>query len=667
MELSAKTRGKASRRHGPPGRRVGPGGAIGLRLLAPMVILLAGLITYANSFSGTFVLDDDKHVLDNPRILTLWPLSDTLGGRRPVVDLSLAINYALGGLETWGYHAFNLAVHLLAGLTLFGVVRRTLESRPVDTVFKRRSTQLALVVAVLWLVHPLQTQSVTYIIQRAEALMGLFYLLTLYCVIRGLESDRQTRPFDRQSVRPFSRRNVWYLAAMLCCAAGMGSKAVMVTAPVAVLLYDRVFASGSFGESLRRRWGLYVGLCSTWLILFLCGVVSGVFRGSARGATVGFGYQSISPLEYLVTQFGVIVHYLRLAVWPRPLCLDYGWEVAEHVWLSASLGVIIVSALCLALWAIVRGWTNGYVGLVFFLVLAPTSSFVPIKDPAFEHRMYLPLAPVIVLAVIGAYAVLTSRLGAWTAEAINWRRIVPGIAMIAALFLAYVTVQRNRDYHSALGMWQDVIAKRPEHSRAYLGLGTALFGRAKSAAARGAQAVARQGFLDAEQSFAQAVALKPTNADALYNLGNAKVENGKVEEAIEAFRQSLSINPRNAKCHYNLGNALKRTKRYAEAMAQYREAIRIEPKHISAYINLGNTLKLLGRLNEAIAQYHRALAIKPRYANAHFNLGEALWLQDKREQALNEFRLTLEYDPNHANARKWLQRASNQLQGEDED
>jgi hypothetical protein len=171
------------------------------------VIVLAALAVYYNSFSGPFVLDDPLAITENPTIRhfgsALSPPIDSTAGGRPVVNLTFVLNYALGGMNVWGYHAFNLLVHMLAGLTLFGIVRRTLLERPTSNVeyptpksnqsphqirraiFQGLSsadtTLQALAVAVIWIVHPLQTEAVTYISQRAESLMGLFYLLTLYC------------------------------------------------------------------------------------------------------------------------------------------------------------------------------------------------------------------------------------------------------------------------------------------------------------------------------------------------------------------------------------------------------------------------------------------------------------------------------------------------------
>ncbi|HKD36724.1 MAG TPA: glycosyltransferase family 39 protein, partial [Pirellulales bacterium] len=219
-------------------------------------IFVAAIAVFGNSFNGDLIFDDLGWITNNPTIHHLWPLDNVLfpqhngfDSGRPVLNLTLAINYAISGNDPRSYHVVNIAIHILAGWTLFGIVRRTLLTPALRARFAAAATPLALAVTLLWLVHPLQTGSVSYVIQRTEALVGLFYLLTLYCVIRGAESDRPRR---------------WYAAAVVACFLGMGTKEVMATAPLVVLLYDRAFLAGSFSEAFRRRWGLYLAMAATW-------------------------------------------------------------------------------------------------------------------------------------------------------------------------------------------------------------------------------------------------------------------------------------------------------------------------------------------------------------------------------------------------------------------
>jgi len=358
--------------------------AAAARAVLIVLLLAAATAAYYSSFTGVFVLDDHREIENNAHIRRLWPLGDVLVGNRarPVFIFTLAVNYALGGLNPVGYHAFNLTIHAFAAMVLFGLVRRTLIGPQVGTRYLAPAPYLAFAVALLWVVHPLQTSSVTYVTQRGEVLMGFFYLVVLY----ALSCSAQAR-WPR----------LWQGIAIAACAAGMGTKQAMVTAPVAALLYDRVFLAPSFREALCRRPLLYAGLGSTWAVLAVVGAVA------LSHVSAGFGATGVSPFEYAVSQPGVILHYLRLALWPHPLCFDYDWPVASTVG-EVLPGLMMVGALLAATrFAWRRQPALGYLGAFFFLVLGVTSSVIPISDLAFEHRMYLPLAPVLVLLLLGAY------------------------------------------------------------------------------------------------------------------------------------------------------------------------------------------------------------------------------------------------------------------------
>jgi protein O-mannosyl-transferase len=420
--------------------------------MACALIVLATLAAYSDSFHGPFIFDDDNFVTQRSA-QKLWPIWPALFGARPVVQLTFALNYRLGGLDPTGYHIFNVAVHLLAALALFGVVRRTLRlPRLGDRFSEDAATAVAFCAALLWALHPLQTEAVTYIIQRMESLMALFYLVTLYCLIRAADSRRPI---------------AWHVAAVAACALGMGSKEVMVSAPLVVLLYDRTFIAGSFREALRRRWGLYLGLAATWLIL-----ARSALEVLGPGApSAGFNLPGVTPLQYAQSEFGVILHYLRLAFWPAGLCLDYDWPIAKS---AADIvpGAIVVGALLAAtVWALVRRPTWGFAGACFFLVLAVTSSILPIKDLAFEHRMYLPLAAVSTALVVAAYWAgrrLAPRF-AGTERARRFLTLVLATALISssAAALGAVTWLRNKDYRTAISIWRDTAFKRSENPGAW--------------------------------------------------------------------------------------------------------------------------------------------------------------------------------------------------------
>ena len=316
----------------------------------PVLLLLACLAAYFNSFSGSFVFDDHTYLLDDPAVGRL------LAGHmvpRPVVSVTLTLNYWLDGLNVRGYHLFNFAVHLLAGLTLFGIVRRTLLLDRFSARYHSRAEALALAIALIWVVHPLQTQSVTYVIQRCESLMGLFYLLTLYCVLRRATSLSPLR---------------WYAAAVLSCGLGAGCKEVMVTAFLVILLYDWVFLAPSLRQLFRRRGWLYAALALPPLVAPLWLAASGVL--TQPQGVLGFGVRTSTPWTYLLTQPGVILHYLRLAVWPVGLCLDYlDWPVCQTLADCWPAACAVLALLAVTAWGLYRRSWLGFLGAWFFLIL----------------------------------------------------------------------------------------------------------------------------------------------------------------------------------------------------------------------------------------------------------------------------------------------------------
>ncbi len=354
---------------------------------------------------------------------------------------------------------------------------------------------------------------------------------------------------------------------MASCALGMASKPVMVTAPIVVLLYDRAFLANSWREVLQRRRWIYLGLAATWLLL-------PALLASAPSEwkeTAGFGFKTIPMLNYAMTQPGVVLHYLRLAFWPDRLCFDYGsdygWQVARTIGMACPRLIVIGILLAATIWLWWRNPALGFPGVWFFLVLAPSSSFVPVADLIVEHRMYLPLAGVVALVVVGAFALGRRALG--SPQGLTVACAVCGLLAMPLLFL---TFQRNRDYASDLTIWQDTVAKCPNNPRAYNGLGFALEQEGRES--------------DAVDRYVQALLIKPGYAQAHNNLGAALSRVGKMNEAVDECERALQIQPDFDQAHYNLGVILVRQDKLPEAARHFEEALRINPDYLHAQINL---------------------------------------------------------------------------------
>lgn len=541
------------------------------------VVVLAALIlaAYANSLSGVLLFDDHR-VLAHSR--SVPPLSTLLTqSGRPLLNLTLALNYAVHGAEPAGYHIVNVFIHLAAALVLFDLVRLLLRGQgdcEGESPFAQDATLLALVTASLWALHPVQTESVTYIVQRGESLMGLFYLATLTGLVRGALS---TKPLARA---------IWFTAAVLSCALGMKTKEVMVTAPLAALLVDRVYLASSWRDVL-RRWPVHVGLFATW------GLLAGSASQAVSSETVsaGFGMGAVSPLDYLLSQAGVVLYYLRLAIIPYPLCLDHDWPLVR-TWsgaLPALLGVAALLAASVVLF--LRAPKLGLLAVLFFLILAPTSSVMPIADIAVERRLYLPLAPLLLLIVLTGRLALQRAMGRGGVQAVKIAGAATAAAIVSMLVL---TVCRNIDYQTEVGMWQSVIEISPANARAWNNL---------------ANALERTGRTDlAETAYRKSLEIGPL-PEARANYGTFLIHSDRVDEAVALLRQAVKAEPGFARAWSTLAVALSRAGQTDEAIAACREAIRLNPASSGAHMTLAALCERTNDVREAEQHYREARAI----------------------------------------------------------
>jgi tetratricopeptide (TPR) repeat protein len=591
-------------------------------LVGGAILAACAIAAYCRTFSVPLLLDDLPSIAENPSIRhwssALWPPVNSTTCGRPVLNLSLAVNYAISGTALWSYHLANLAIHALAGLTLFGIIRRMLAPQRVPN-----ANLVAFSAALFWTLHPLQTEAVTYVVQRAESLMGLFYLLTVYGFIRYAEEQSTAGPIGGAPAKKAAGPGLWAALSVLACILGMATKEVMASAPLMVLLYDRTFLAGSFREAWRRRWRVYAGLAATWLIPAIL-----VPSTHGRNGTAGFG-SGVSWWGYALTQFPSIVRYLRLSVWPHPLVFDYGTE-----WVRVSWAILLPAAVVLGLagasaWALFRPglfWRSlGFAGVWFFAILAPTSLIPGNRQTAAEHRMYLALIPVAVLGAIGIYR--------WLGRA----ALPVSLALGALLF--GLTVQRNEQYRSEIDLWRDTVAEKPGNPWAHNSLGVAL----ERIPGRLNEAIVQ---------WKEALRLKPDLAEAHNDLGNALGVEGRIPEAIAQYEEALRVIPNVAEVHNNLGYLLSsQPGRRTDAIAQYEEALRLKPDFAKAHLNLGNALIPEGRTQEAIAQYEAALRVDPDYAEAHSNLGVALQMMPGRiNDAIAQYKEALRLKPDYAEA-----------------
>lgn len=602
-------------------------------LAAAAIIVVATAACYADGFDGAFVFDDQLYVAENKALHSLWPPYDWLGfcPTRPVGYFTFALNYALHGDAVFGYHVVNLAIHLAAALALFGFTRRTLRLPGIAERYRRRADAFATTAALIWAVHPLGTQAVTYVYQRLESLAALGALVAGYAFVRAYG----------ESGRP---RLGWSICSTACTYAALLTKESVVALPLLMLIYDRLFIARSWRGVLTRRRYHTAAFCSWGVVLGLMSASVGDYERAGIGAVEG-----LSAWSYARSQPGVILHYLRLSLLPVGLCLDYQWPWARHWYEFVPQTIVVFAASVLTLRGLLQGKLWSFPACAFFLLLAPTSSIIPIADLIYEHRMYLPSATVIVLggcgAVEAAERLILCRLDAAGQQ--RFRRV--GMCAVAAVVVAFgvLTYERNRDYRSYEVMWRDVVDKAPHNERACANLADCLmrqarYDEAQPYLARALEINPRYSFAlwltaglhlarderrQAERYLVQALAVKPDYALAHNDLGLIYFEQGRESEAVAEFLAALESDPLHAEARANLGMMLIHAGRTEEGLDQIRRAIADNERFIDGRISLGLALVRLGRLDEAVAELEQALALEPSNEFVRENLQHVRRLQ----------------------------------------
>lgn len=590
----------------------------------PLFLVLAGVLVYLNSLTGAFVFDDHKLLrqlepLDGWTEILPWLFTT----RRVMLYLTLVMNYAIDGDNVVGYHLLNMTVHITAALALFGIVRQTL----IRQVPGYSAALTAFTIALIWLVHPLNTQAVTYIVQRSESMMGMFYLLVMYCAIRLI--DRPNHPG-------------WLAAAFVCCLLGMLSKEVMITAPVMVMVYDWVFLRRPAQRILAERGRLYLMLMATWVVYPVLGMELFV-----EGKAAGFGYETLAWWQYALTQPLVILKYLRLAVWPHPLIFDYSHyaqhtrfeveSVPEAVWNITWPILLVLLLFVLSAWRVWRRHPLGFIGAWFFITLSITSSVLKIADLMVEHRMYLPSAAVVTLVVM---------VGRWLCS----KSVGPaGVRLIAPLSVAcvvvsfsFLTVRRNTEYQSKVALWHTVTKHQPRNPRGWHNLGAAYDKLAQKA--QGPRQ--RRQLADiALKYWERTIKISPSHDEAHNGIGTIWLELGSLDMAMQRFQRAIELVPEDPEYQHNLGEIYLRRGELEKAVEQYRKAISLRPTYAKAHNNLGVATMRQANFEEAIQLFEKAVQYDDELADAHFNLGKAYRDAGQPSRGLSSLRRAVELQP----------------------
>jgi tetratricopeptide (TPR) repeat protein len=584
------------------------------RLLPPLLIVIICFLIYSNTFEASFHLDDWKNIVENRYLhlkeLSLSNLVAAIRGpssRRPVSILSFSLNHYFGGLNVIGYHLVNLFIHALAGIILYFLLVTTLALGPLRGKYER-SEWLALTVTLLWVVHPVQTQSVTYIVQRMNSMAGMFFLLSLYLYVRGRLGET-------------TRVKVWfYSGSGVAGLLALGSKEIAGVLPIMLVLYEFYFLQGLDLHAVRRKWPWLIGI----LVIFL--IIALVYLGPnfIRGILTLYQYKDFTLAERLLTQLRVVIYYLSLLVFPSPsrLNLDYDFKVSHSLLAPVSTFfsfLVLLGLVGLGVYLARRRPLASF-GIFWFLGNLVVESSVIALDMAFEHRLYLPLLGFLLFLV-----------GIFKSEV--KKGFIYGTFSVILIF-SFWTIQRNIVWNNEFTLWSDCVKKSPNKARPHNNLGVAY---------------AKEGIYDeAIKECQQALELDPDSAESFYNLGIAYAKEEMHDEAIRVYQQAVEIKPDFAKAFCNLGDVFSDKGMYDQAIREYQRAVEIDPEFARAFYNLGIAYAKVGMHDEAIREKKKALELDPDFAEAHVNLAIAYGEGGMYDEAIIEYQQALKLNPDNA-------------------
>jgi len=610
-----------------------------------LIIGLIGSAIYANTLHVPYFLDDTPNIRDNHHIRLIHlslkglleagfesPLSS-----RPVANISFALNYYLGGSSLFGYHLVNILIHIITGLLLFLLFNTTLRLywRPLPGVanlriptvswapdhwFRRLDPMLVSFGAtILWLVHPVQTQSVTYIVQRMNSMAAMFYLLCILLYARGRISQKQrTHNAEATSTHPY----ILFAGSLIAGLLALGTKEIAATIPFFILLYELYFFQNLSWSWVTRNY-LYVGIV---LVLFF--ITAAIYMGNHPWDKILAGYagRDFTLEQRVLTEFRVVIFYLSLLIFPHPsrLNLEHDYALSHSLLDPAttilSLGFILV-LLGISIYLAKKDRILSFCILWFLGNLVIESSVIGLEI-IFEHRLYLPSMFLILAAVILIYRYLQPK------------RLQVMILSTVVIVFAFWTFERNKVWQDEVIFFSDCVQKSPNKARPRNALGGALFDQGKVE-----EAIAQ---------YTDSLQLDPDYASAHYNLGIALAETGNSTEAIKHYNEALRLNPKETSVLTNLGIELYAAGKIGEAMEHYSKALLVDPYFVNAHIHLAIALAGLGKNSEAIDHYSEALRINPVSTEAHINLGNILLKEGKIKEALWHYSKVLEINPKNA-------------------
>jgi len=550
---------------------------------------------------------------------------------RPVANFSFALNYYFGKYDVTGYHIVNIIIHWITGILLFIFIRKTLlinnqgyeEGLPPPPSFNL--TMIPFFAAMLWLVHPLNTESVTYIVQRMNAMAAMFYLLAFICYINGRIIQRSSAT-KKENIYKI-RYRMWFAGCFLSAVLAMGSKQNAASLPVFILIYEWFF----FHE-LKWKWTpkrIYV----TGFFLFFFLIVALIYLKVDAALLDLYSVQDFTLPQRLMTELRVVIFYISLIVFPAPyrLNLAYDYPLSFSLinpWTTLLCLIVIIGLFGFSFYIMKKDRIIFFCILWYFGNLVIESSFIGLAV-IFEHRTYLPSMMICFLFVMLLFRFLKDQ------------RVVSCLLCLLIALFSFWTHQRNNVWRDEISMWKDCIKKAPKRHWPYCSLG---------------MAYAKKGETEKAISFIQkALEKDPDFPEALFAMGVARENQNRLREAIRYFRKALSVSPYYTRAYYELGLSLLHTGDLKGAVENFTQATLIDPGYAEAHNSLGNALSRSGRFNEAIRHYLMALKIEPDNPQFHNNLANAYIRTGKIAKGIAHYKRALQINPDYELARKNLQ------------
>lgn len=598
-----------------------------------------GISLYAQTLNDPFHFDDTVTIVGNRAVQLLPDWSQTVKEilafqpSRFVTNISFAVNYYFGRLDTWGYHAINIALHLAAACLVWwlgnlfvlmnnptGETDRVIPARKGKSSRKKSldrssdskifsNAQLPFLAALIFLVHPVNTQAVTYISQRSEALAALFYVASVCCYIKGRTTEDLRTPY--------------FILAVVSGLLASFSKETAITLPIMIMTIE-LFFFGKNNNALPRTI-LFGVLGLGFLLLIPAAFQFNYFDMLSRSYLSQSHLGDVLTLPtYLMTQARVFVTFLRLVFVPVGLNLDHDYPMVSSFFDPAFLGSLcLLVAIAVAAFRIRnKNPMLSFAAVWFFLTLS--SNLVPRAHVMFEHKLYLVLTGMVPALVLGFGAVVRNR-----------KAIVIAVCCLIAAF-SVLTFLRNRVWDSEIALWEDVYKKSPNKARVHLSLGSAYLNDGK--------------YEKAIALFTRVIRTTDEPYRAYTNRGAAYVKMNKDDLAIEDFNQAIALEPRFVDAYLNRAEVLARMKDFAAAFKDIDQAINLDPQKSVAYRMRGRIFDALRQYDKAWADYNKALAIDPGDARSLAWRGYLHAMAGRSEEAYADFNAALRFDPSFSEA-----------------